>query len=110
MIVLKTAEFAIWMRDLRDRRAQKRIAARLLRLEHGLFGDAKSVGDGVNELRFDFGPGYRVYFQQRGRVIVLLLCGGDKGSQIRDIERAKQIASSTTLPDDLNRRSALDEY
>ena len=63
MILLKTVEFSEWMSGLRDRRAQKRIAARLLRLEHGLFGDAKSVGDGVCELRLDFGPGYRVYFQ-----------------------------------------------
>ncbi len=102
MIVLKTDEFASWMRNLRDSNARKRIAARLLRLEHGLFGDAKGVGDGVRELRFDFGPGYRVYFSQRGRVIVVLLCGGDKDSQMQDIKRAKQIASSTTVPDDLN--------
>lgn len=59
----------------------------------GNFGDAKSVGEGIHELRMDFGPGYRVYFTRRGTRIVLLLCGGDKGSQSRDIARAKQIAS-----------------
>lgn len=102
MIVLKTVEFAEWISGLRDTRAQKRIVARLLRLEHGLIGDAKSVGDGVCELRFDFGPGYRVYFQQRGNVIVLLLCGGDKSSQAQDIVRAKRIVATTIVPDGLN--------
>ena len=88
----QTATFTAWFAALRDDQARKRIAARLVRLSAGLFGDAKSVGDGVSELRVDHGPGYRVYFTRRGQTIVLLLCGGDKGSQQRDIESAKAMA------------------
>ncbi len=69
----------------------KRIKQRLARVQIGLFGDAKSVGEGVSELRVDHGAGYRVYFTRRGDVVVILLCGGDKGSQKRDIARAKEI-------------------
>ena len=69
-----------------------RIAKRIDRIASGNFGDAKSVGDGVSELRFAFGPGYRVYYTRRGDVVVILLCGGDKDSQERDIERAKMMA------------------
>jgi putative addiction module killer protein len=72
--------------------ARARIAKRIDRLAQGNFGDAKSVGGGVSELRFDFGPGYRVYYTMRGQVVVILLCGGDKGSQQRDIERAMALA------------------
>ncbi len=68
--------------------ARARIAKRIDRLAQGNFGDAKSIGNGVSELRFDFGPGYRVYYMMRGQVVVILLCGGDKSSQQRDIERA----------------------
>lgn len=82
-----------WIQNLRDRRAKEIIATRLARIEFGLFGDAKAVGDGVSELRIHYGPGYRIYFQVRGAEIILLLCGGDKGSQARDIQRAKEIAS-----------------
>ena len=94
MSVIKTLEFERWMAGLRDDGIRRRILARLVRLEFGLFGDFKPVGGGICELRLDFGPGYRVYFQRRGREIVLLLCGGDKGSQSSDISRAKAIAAS----------------
>lgn len=77
-----------WLTGLKDVHARARIAKRLDRLGLGIPGDAKSVGQGVSELRFSFGPGYRVYFTVRGEVIVILLCGGDKGSQRRDIARA----------------------
>ena len=91
--VQQTSVYDAWFRSLRDRLTQGRIVARIGRLQLGNFGDAKSVGDGVHELRMTFGPGYRVYFTRRGERIILLLCGGDKGSQSRDIARAKQLAS-----------------
>ena len=81
------------MRGLRDRRAVARINARLLRIEAGHFGDAKLLRDGVVELRIHYGPGYRLYVMRRGATVVVLLCGGDKASQRRDIERAKRIAT-----------------
>ena len=81
--------FTEWLRSLRDQRARDGIRKRLERLGDGNFGDCQSVGSGVFELRFHFGPGYRVYFGEIDRTIVLLLCGGDKSSQARDIERAK---------------------
>ncbi|CDO38849.1 MULTISPECIES: type II toxin-antitoxin system RelE/ParE family toxin [Novosphingobium] len=90
--VLRTAEFIDWLTALRDVQARARIAKRIDRIAQGNFGDAKSVGDGVSELRFTFGPGYRVYYTRRGDVVVILLCGGDKGSQERDIDRAKAMA------------------
>lgn len=79
--------FAEWFTNMRDKRTQKRIAARLLRIEEGNFCDHASVGDGVWELKLFFSAGYRIYYAEEG--IVLLLCGGDKSSQPRDIERAK---------------------
>lgn len=90
--VRRTAEFIAWLTALRDVQARARITKRIDRLAEGNFGDAKSVGDGVSELRFDFGPGYRVYYTLRGNVVVILLCGGDKSSQARDIARAKIMA------------------
>lgn len=81
-----------WLENLRDRKAAAKIAARLARLELGNFGDAEPVGEGVTELRIHFGPGYRVYVVQRGEVLVVVLCGGDKSSQDRDIKRAKEMA------------------
>lgn len=90
--VRRTAEFIDWLTGLRDIPARARIAKRIDRIGQGNFGDAKSVGDGVSELRFTFGPGYRVYYTRRGNVVVVLLCGGDKASQGRDIERAKAMA------------------
>lgn len=90
--VRRTAEFDDWLRGLRDVEGRSRIIKRLVRIEGGNFGDVESVGDGVSELRFFFGPGYRVYFVKRGETVVILLCGGDKGSQRRDIDRAKEMA------------------
>jgi putative addiction module killer protein len=78
-----------WFRRLRDATVKTIIGKRLRRVETGNLGDCKLVGEGVSELRIDFGPGYRIYFGLRGTVLVVLLCGGDKGSQDRDIERAK---------------------
>ena len=90
--VRRTAEFIAWLIALRDVQARARVTKRIDRLAEGNFGDAKSVGDGVSELRFDFGPGYRIYYTMRGDVVVILLCGGDKASQARDIARAKIMA------------------
>jgi putative addiction module killer protein len=90
--VRQSEEFALWLAALRDELAVKRIKQRIARVQIGLFGDAKSVGDGLIELRVDHGPGYRVYFVRRGDTLVVLLCGGDKSSQSRDISRAKAMA------------------
>ena len=81
-----------WRAGLRDRVARKRIGARIDRLSFGNFGDVKPVGEWVSELRLDFGPGYRIYFVQRADVLFVLLSGGDKSSQVRDIAKAKQMA------------------
>ncbi|RKU21643.1 addiction module protein [Candidatus Poribacteria bacterium] len=81
--------FTEWFNAIQDTRTQTRIRGRLDRLEKGNFGDCASVGGGVFELRLHFGPGYRIYFGEMDRTIVLLLCGGDKSTQIRDIQRAK---------------------
>jgi putative addiction module killer protein len=89
--VQRTRDFNDWIEGLRDVRAVARIAARIDYLVRGALGDVKSVGGGVSELRIDYGPGYRVYFTRRGTVVVLLLCGGDKSSQDRDIKRARQM-------------------
>lgn len=78
---------------MRDARAKATIAARIDRLALGSAGDVESVGDGVSELRVHFGPGYRVYFTRRKRTIIVLLCGGDKGSQMKDIKAAKAISA-----------------
>lgn len=94
MIELKQTEtFRKWRRKLKDERARVLIASRLDRLAYGLTGDALPVGEGVSELRIHHGPGYRVYFQQRGTTIIVLLCGGDKDSQAKDIKLAKRIAA-----------------
>ena len=82
--------FQAWFDGLHDRQAQLRIQVRLDRLERGLFGDVKLCGEGVSELRIDWGPGYRVYFGRVGRRVVLLLMGGDKRTQDADIKRAKE--------------------
>lgn len=90
--VYKSASFERWIRGLKDRQAARRVNVRIDRLAAGNAGDADSVGDGISEMRIHYGPGYRVYFMRRGTLVVVLLCGGDKGSQQRDIERAKRIA------------------
>lgn len=95
VVVRQTEVFRGWFEGLRDRTAQKHILVRIGRLERENFGDVRPVGDGLSELRIFHGPGYRLYLAQRGREIVILLCGGDKGSQARDIRAAKQIAAET---------------
>jgi putative addiction module killer protein len=84
--------FAKWFGALKDTRAKERIAQRIVRVQAGLIGDVKPVGEGVSELRVDYGPGYRVYFCRRGEDTILLLCGGDKSTQDRDIRDAKAMA------------------
>lgn len=90
--VRQTEIFSNWFKSLRDRRAKARIQARIDRIELGNFGDVATVGEGVRELRIHYGPGYRVYFVQRGSVVVVLLSGGDKSSQNSDIKKAKELA------------------
>jgi putative addiction module killer protein len=90
--VRQTEVFVDWLGRLRDTRAQAKIAGRIARLVDGNFGDVKAVGDGISELRVNFGPGYRLYFVKQGIKIIVLLCGGDKGTQSRDIKRAKALA------------------
>jgi len=90
--IIESATFKRWVRRLRDRRAVARINARLRNVSFGNLGDVRPVGDGVSEMRIHYGPGYRIYFMRRGLTLVVLLCGGDKGSQQRDIERAKRLA------------------
>lgn len=90
--IRKTETFERWFTGLRDRNAVARIKSRIDRLQLGLLGDAKSVGEGVSEMRIDYGPGYRVYFVQRGTKVVILLAGGDKRTQSRDIEKAIELA------------------
>jgi putative addiction module killer protein len=89
--IRQTAVFATWLRNLKDRKAMQAVARRIVRVQSGLMGDVK-VFDGIGELRIDYGPGYRVYFVQRRQVLIVLLCGGDKGSQARDIARARAMA------------------
>lgn len=91
--VRKTSEFDAWLENLRDSRARAKILTRIQRLELGNAGDVRPVGDGLSEIRIDFGPGYRVYYKQAGKEIVLLLCGGDKSTQDKDIARAKILAA-----------------
>lgn len=90
--IRRTGEFDTWLSGLKDPKAKARILVRIRSAEMGNFGDCKPVGDGVSEMRIDVGPGYRVYFTRVGSVVYLLLCGGTKSRQPRDIERAKKIA------------------
>jgi putative addiction module killer protein len=91
--IKQTESFKAWWTHLRDDRARALVAARLNRLAFGLLGDVRAVGEGVSELRIHYGAGYRIYFVQRGLRIVVLLCGGDKSSQQRDIKAAKRLAA-----------------
>ena len=90
--VRQTETFGNWLRALKDANTVARIAARIRRLELGNLGDVKPVGGGVSELRIDYGPGYRIYFVQQGNTVVILLCGGDKRTQNKDIRIARQMA------------------
>lgn len=90
--IRETVAFSEWLQALKDARAKARIAARTQRLAFGNPGDVRPVGEGVSELRIDYGPGYRVYYMQRGKVLIILLCGGDKSSQERDIKVALKLA------------------
>lgn len=93
MITIHTTEhFDEWFEALRDKQAKSRVEARLRRVELGNFGDVKPVGEGVSELRIDYGPGYRIYLARRGSEIVILLVGGDKGTQAKDIKMALELA------------------
>ena len=89
--VAQTREFQRWHRELRDSRAVARITTAIERLQYGLVADFKSVGQGVSEIRIPYGPGYRLYYTIRGRRIIVLLCGGDKTTQKRDIRRALKL-------------------
>lgn len=91
--VRQTDVYAAWYAALKDRQARARIDVRIRRLSLGNPGDVRPVGEGVSELRIDYGPGYRVYFVQRGERLVVLLAGGDKGTQDRDVRLALQLAS-----------------
>lgn len=90
--VRQTTRFFEWFEHLRDLHAKDRIVARIRRLSLGNPGDAKPLGDGVSKLRLDFGPGYRIYFARHGQELLILLCGGDKSTQSRDIAQAKALA------------------
>jgi putative addiction module killer protein len=92
--VRQTEEFSSWLRHLRDANAVARIVGRIRRMEMGNPGDAKRVGRGILEMRIDYGPGYRIYYAHRGEQIVMLLCGGDKRTQRRDIKRAERLAEA----------------
>ena len=90
--IRKTATFAVWLDGLRDIQARARVQARIERLAVGNPGDVEAVGEGVSELRINYGPGYRVYFKKRGQEIIILLAGGDKSSQAKDIKAALHLA------------------
>lgn len=90
--VRKTDVFAQWLDGLRDLKARARVQARIERLAGGNPGDVEPVGEGVSELRIGYGPGYRVYFKRRGQELIILLAGGDKSSQARDIKTALRLA------------------
>ena len=90
--ILRTNEFAVWLSALKDRQWRAKILARIDRLEDGNPGNTRAVGAGVVEMKIDFGPGYRVYYIQRGGIVIVLLCGGDKSTQESDIRRAKALA------------------
>jgi putative addiction module killer protein len=89
----QTETFRKWRIRLKDQRGRALIASRLDRLAYGNAGDVRPVGQGISELRIDYGPGFRVYFQKRGETIVILLCGGDKSTQAKDIQTAKRLAA-----------------
>jgi putative addiction module killer protein len=91
--IIKSDVFDHWLSRLKDRRAVAKIAVRIDRLATGNPGDVKPIGGGLSEMRIDYGRGYRVYYMQRKQVVIVLLCGGDKTTQARDIEAAKSLAA-----------------
>ena len=91
--IIKSATFDRWLKKLRDPRARARVEMRIRRLGRGNPGDVQPIGNGLSEMRFDYGPGYRVYYMQQRSVLVVLLCGGDKSTQQNDIKKAKEIAA-----------------
>jgi len=91
-IILRTEVFDVWLSKLKDSRGKARIIERIRSAERGNFGDCSPVGDGVSEMRIHYGPGYRVYFTRNGNVVYILLCGGTKRSQKRDISKAQEMA------------------
>jgi putative addiction module killer protein len=93
MTILKTSKFTKWIQELKDLKGKARIQARIDKLEFGHFGDCESIGSGVFELRIHFGPGYRVYLMKKGLELVILLAGGDKGSQAKDIKQAINLSN-----------------
>lgn len=95
--VRKTGIFSDWFENLKDRKARARIQARIDRVEMGNFGDVAPVGEGVSEMRIFYGPGYRVYFIKQNSVVVILLSGGDKSSQNKDIVKAKELAKQLEI-------------
>lgn len=90
--IIKSDTFDRWLRKLRDPQAKARVEMRIRRLGLGNPGDVQPIGDGLSEMRIDYGPGYRVYYMQQGGILVILLCGGNKRTQQKDIVRAKEIA------------------
>ncbi|MGD9629283.1 MAG: type II toxin-antitoxin system RelE/ParE family toxin [Pyrinomonadaceae bacterium] len=92
--IIKSDTFDRWLRKLRDPQAKARVEMRIRRLSLGNAGDVQPIGEGLSEMRIDYGPGYRVYYMQQSKVLVLLLCGGDKSSQRKDIARAHEIAAA----------------
>lgn len=98
-IILKSDEFDAWLSGLKDKRAKAKIGLRVGRAEQGNFGDTEPVGEGVSEMRIHYGPGYRLYFTRRGEIVYLLLLGGDKFTQQRDIKNAIKMANN--LPKEL---------
>ena len=90
-------EFSKWFKNQKDYLLKTKILKRLDQIEQGNFGDFKTIGDGVSELRINYGPGYRIYYTIRGNMVVILLCGGDKSSQKSDIEKAKGLCKGVTI-------------
>lgn len=99
MEFLQTETFRKWRTRLKDQRTRALIASRLDRLAYGNAGDVRPVGQGISELRIDYGPGFRVYFQKRGSTFIILLCGGNKSTQVKDIQTAKRLAAEWSNDD-----------
>jgi len=99
-VLQKTDVFNEWLRRLRDKKALARIVFRMTKMEMGLLGDYKSIGDGISEIRIDYGPGYRLYFTKKNNVIIVLLIGGDKSTQSRDIAKAKMLLKGEDVKND----------